>query len=150
MLNVVVLNGRLTADPELRYTSSNIPVTSFTLAVDRSFVRQGAEKETDFINIVAWRQSAEFASRYFHKGQLVAVQGSLQVRKYTDRDGNNRTACEVVADRLHFAESKRDSFGGDRPAYSSTPSPSQESPSFSNADAGDFEEIQSADDDLPF
>ncbi len=149
MLNVVVLNGRLTADPELRYTQSNIPVTTFTLAVDRRFAKQGAEKVTDFINIVAWRQTAEFVSRYFRKGQLVAVQGSLQSRKYTDKDGNNRTAFEVVADQVHFAEAKRDSYGGgDRPAYNNAPS--EESPSFSSVDIGDFEEIQSADDDLPF
>ena len=148
MLNVVVLNGRLTADPELRYTQSNVAVTSFTLAVDRSFARQGTERVTDFINIVAWRQAAEFVGRYFHKGQLVAVQGSLQVRSYTDKDGNNRRVYEVVADQVHFAESKRDNYGSTEPSYSNAPS--QEAPSFSSVDAGDFEEIQGADDDLPF
>ena len=148
MLNVVVLNGRLTADPELRYTQSNGAVTSFTLAVDRSFARQGTERVTDFINIVAWRQTAEFVGRYFHKGQLVAVQGSLQVRSYTDKDGNNRRVYEVVADQVHFAESKRDNYGSTEPSYNNAPS--QEAPSFSSVDAGDFEEIQGADDDLPF
>ena len=115
MLNVVALMGRLTADPELRYTQSNIPVTSFTLAVDRRYSRQGEEKQTDFINIVAWRQSAEFVSKWFKKGQLVAVDGSIQTRKYQDKEGNNRTAFEVVANNVHFAESKRD--GGNSGGY---------------------------------
>lgn len=105
MLNVVVLNGRLTSDPELKYTPSNVAVTNFTLAVDRAF--SGKEKVTDFINIVAWRSTAEFVSRYFQKGQLVAVQGSLQVRDYTDKDGNRRRVYEVLADQVHFAEAKR-------------------------------------------
>ncbi len=105
MLNVVVLNGRLTSDPELKYTPSNVAVTNFSLAVDRAF--SGKEKVTDFINIVAWRSTAEFVSRYFQKGQLVAVQGSLQVREYTDKDGNRRRVYEVLADQVHFAEAKR-------------------------------------------
>ena len=105
MLNVVVLNGRLTSDPELKYTPSNVAVTNFTLAVDRAF--SGKEKVTDFISIVAWRSTAEFVSRYFQKGQLVAVQGSLQVREYTDKDGNRRRVYEVLADQVHFAEAKR-------------------------------------------
>ena len=105
MLNVVVLNGRLTSDPELKYTPSNVAVTNFTLAVDRAF--SGKEKVTDFINIVAWRSTAEFVSRYFQKGQLVAVQGSLQVREYTDKDGNRRRVYEVLAEHVHFAEAKR-------------------------------------------
>lgn len=105
MLNVVVLNGRLTSDPELKYTPSNVAVTNFSLAVDRAF--SGKEKVTDFINIVAWRSTAEFVSRYFQKGQLVAVQGSLQVRDYTDKDGNRRRVYEVLADQVHFAEAKR-------------------------------------------
>ena len=116
MLNVVALMGRLCGDPELRYTQSNIPVTSFTLAVDRRYSKQGEEKQTDFINIVAWRQSAEFVSKWFKKGQLVAVDGSIQTRKYQDRDGNNRTAFEIVANNVHFAESKRD--GGNSGGYS--------------------------------
>lgn len=106
MLNVVVLNGRLTSNPELKYTSNNVAVTNFTLAVDRTF--SGNEKITDFINIVAWRNTAEFVCRYFNKGQLVAVQGSLQVRDYTDKDGSKRRVYEVVAEQVHFAESKRD------------------------------------------
>ncbi|MBQ4313715.1 MAG: single-stranded DNA-binding protein, partial [Clostridia bacterium] len=99
MLNSIVLMGRLTADPELRTTSSNISVTSFTIAVERNFAdRASGERQTDFIDIVAWRSTAEFVSRYFRKGQLVAVQGSLQSRKWQDRDGNNRTSWEVQAD----------------------------------------------------
>ncbi|MCI8360570.1 MAG: single-stranded DNA-binding protein [Clostridiales bacterium] len=155
MLNIVALMGRLTADPELRYTQSNIPVTSFCLAVDRRYSRAGEEKQTDFINIVAWRQSAEFVSKWFKKGQLVAVDGSIQTRKYQDKDGNNRTAVEVVANNVHFAESKRDSsasggYGGGygQPGPGSAPAP-QAAPSYSNTDTGDFAEL-SGDDDLPF
>ena len=102
--------GRLTADPELRHTPNNLAVTSFTLAVDRSYVKSGAERQTDFIDVVAWRSTAEFVCRYFHKGQLVAVQGSIQTRSYTDREGIKRKAFEIVVDNVHFAESKRDSY----------------------------------------
>ncbi len=106
MLNTVILMGRLTADPELRYTPQNTPVTSFTLAVERNFTPQDGARETDFFNIVAWRKTAEFAARYFGKGQTMAVRGSLQTRKYTDRDGNNRTAFEVTADSVYFTGTK--------------------------------------------
>lgn len=108
MLNVVALLGRFTKDPELKYTQNNIPVTSFTLAVDRRYSGSDGEKQTDFINCVAWRQTAEFVSKWFRKGQLAAVDGSIQTRKYQDRDGYNRTAVEVVVDNIHFAESRRD------------------------------------------
>lgn len=145
MLNVAILMGRLTADPELRYTQSNIPVTSFTLAVDRRY-KSGEERQTDFINIVAWRQTAEFVSKYFKKGQLAAVEGSIQVRKYTDKDGNNRTAVEVVANNVQFAEPKRDGGSG---GYSRPEPSAQPAPSYSNTDTGDFSEI-TGDDDLPF
>ena len=104
MLNTAILMGRLTADPELRHTPSDVAVTSFTLAVDRSYVKSGADRQVDFIDIVAWRSTAEFVCRYFHKGQLVAVQGSIQTRSYTDKEGNKRKAFEVVADNVHFAE----------------------------------------------
>lgn len=103
MLNKCVLLGRLTKDPELRTTQSGVAVTSFTLAVDRGYKKD----ETDFINIVAWRGTAEFVSKWFLKGQLVAVSGRLQVRSYEDRDGQKRTATEVVADECFFAESKK-------------------------------------------
>ena len=104
MLNVVCLMGRLTADPELRHTANNVAVTTFTLAVDRSFVKAGTERVTDFIDVVAWRNTADFVTSYFKKGQLVAVNGSLQVRNYEDKDGNKRKAYEVMAENVHFAE----------------------------------------------
>ncbi|KAA3405073.1 single-stranded DNA-binding protein [Akkermansia muciniphila] len=107
MLNIVALMGRLTADPELRTTPSNVPVTVFTLAVDRSYSKQGEERQTDFITIVAWRHTAEFVCKYFRKGQLVAVDGSIQTRRYTDKEGNKRTAFEVVAANVHFAEARK-------------------------------------------
>lgn len=107
MLNVAVLMGRLVADPELRHTANDLAVTTFTLAVDRSYVKSGAERQADFIDVVAWRSTADFVCKYFRKGQLVAVQGSIQTRSYTDKDGNKRKAFEVVADSVHFAESKR-------------------------------------------
>ena len=103
MLNKAILMGRLTKEPELRTTQSGVAVASFTLAVDRGFKKD----ETDFINIVAWRGTAEFVSKWFSKGQLVAVSGRLQTRSYEDRDGNKRTATEVVADECFFAESKK-------------------------------------------
>lgn len=105
MLNSIILMGRLTRDPELRHTQNDIPVASFTLACNRDF---GKKDEADFIDIVAWRQTGEFASTYFKKGQLVAVQGRLQSRKWDDKDGKKRTAYEIIADRVHFAEGKKD------------------------------------------
>lgn len=105
MLNQITLMGRLTADPELRYTQSQTPVASFRIAVDRDYSGNG-EKQTDFISIVAWRNSAEFAAKYFKKGSMTVVVGRLQMRDWTDKDGNKRTAAEVVADRLYFGEAK--------------------------------------------
>jgi single-strand DNA-binding protein len=103
MLNSVCLGGRLTRDPEVRYTSGNIPVASFTLAVDRDYGKgENGEKQTDFINCVAWRQTGEFVGKYFTKGSAAFVHGRLQIREYTDRDGNKRTAAEVVADNVYF------------------------------------------------
>ena len=125
MLNHIVLMGRLTRDPELRYTQSQIPVASFTLAVDRDFGgRDGGEKQTDFIDIVAWRSTAEFVSKYFTKGSMAAVSGRLQIREWTDREGGKRTTAEVVADNVYFGESKRRD-GGDtsRPAAPSASAP---------------------------
>ena len=110
MLNKVILMGRLTKDPELRHTTSDKPVASFTLAVDRGY-KKG---EVDFINCVAWRGTAEFVSKWFTKGQLVAVSGRLSTRTYKDKDGNNRTVTEVVADEAYFAESKRNNTEGTR------------------------------------
>lgn len=138
MLNCVVLMGRLTADPELKHTQNDIAVTSFTIAVDRAY-RSGADRVTDFIDIVAWRNTAEFVSKYFTKGQLVAIEGSLQVRSYTDKEGNKRRAWEVVANNVHFAESKRDNAQRNN-----------EASTYSNADSGDFSEVNDGDDFLPF
>jgi single-strand DNA-binding protein len=98
--------GRLIADPELRTTPSGISVTSFCVAVDRSYVKSGEERQTDFINVVAWRQTADFVTRYFHKGSMIAVQGSIQTRSYEDKNGNKRTAVEIVADKVSFCGSK--------------------------------------------
>ena len=155
MLNVAILMGRLVADPEIRHTPNDIAVTSFTIAVDRSYVKSGAERQADFIDIVAWRATAEFVCKYFRKGQMIAVQGSIQTRSYSDKDGNKRKAFEIVADNVHFADSKRDTsapaMGGGmyqqptaRPEVTSAPAPA-----YTSGDTGDFEEILN-DDDLPF
>lgn len=109
MLNTVILMGRICGDLELKHTPSDIPVTSFTLAIDRGYVKAGAEKQTDFITVVAWRNTAEFVCKYFQKGSMIAVQGSLQTRKYTDKEGNKRTACEVVAEKVNFTGEKQNS-----------------------------------------
>ena len=139
MLNSVCLMGRLTADPELKSTQSGVSVCSFRIAVDRTYTPKGQEKQTDFINIVTWRGTAEFVSRYFHKGQLVAVQGSIQTSQYTDRDGNKRTAFDVVADNVFFAEKKAES-GETKQGAGYDHSPDIQ---------GDFEEII-GDESLPF
>jgi len=139
MFNLVVLTGRLTADPELKTTANGTPVTTFSIAVDRRY-RSGEERQTDFINIVAWRASAEFITKYFKKGSLIGIEGSIQTRRYQDKNGNNRTAFEVVANNVQFVESKRDSAPG-----------AAEPASFSNADVNDFADLGDAtDDDLPF
>jgi single-strand DNA-binding protein len=155
MLNKIFLQGRLTRDPELRRTSNGVAVAAFTLAVDRDFKdKETGEKKTDFINISAWRQTGEFVSRYFTKGRLAIVEGRLQLRDYTDRDGNKRIAAEVVADNVYFGDSKRDgdsgggqaAFGGGSP-YAPTqgggyvPAP---------ASADQFAELSEDDGELPF
>ena len=139
MLNSVCLMGRLTADPELKSTQSGVSVCSFRIAVDRTYQPKGQEKQTDFINIVTWRGTAEFVSRYFRKGQLVAVQGSIQTSQYTDRDGNKRTAFDVVADNVFFAEKKAES-GETKQGAGYDHSPDIQ---------GDFEEIM-GNDEPPF
>ena len=108
MLNKVVLMGRLTRDPELRRTGSGTAVTSFSIAVDRDFKSQGGDKETDFIDIVAWRNTAEFVSKHFTKGRMAVVEGRMQIRDWTDKDGNKRRSAEVVADNVYFADSKQE------------------------------------------
>ena len=164
MLNHIVIMGRLTRDPELRRTGSGIAVASFTVAVDRDFGgRDGGEKETDFIDCVAWRQTGEFVSKYFTKGRMIVVSGRLQIRSWTDKDGNKRRTAEVVADNCYFGDSKREgdnayggnSFGGNSyggNAYGSAPA----APSFGgySAPAGnpasDFEMLDDDDAQLPF
>lgn len=154
MLNVVALMGRLVADPELRHTPNGVATCTFRIAVDRNFVRQGEERKADFIDIVAWRQSAEFVCRYFRKGNLIAVNGSLQTRNYEDKNGNRRTAYEVVADNIHFAESKNSSqasgSGYAAPAPADAPRAAAPAPvSYAVGNADDFAVIDD-NEDLPF
>ena len=123
MINCAVIMGRLVADPELRTTTTGLSVTSFRVAVDRSYVKPGEERQTDFIDVVAWRQTAEFVTKYFRKGSMIAVQGSIQVRPYEDKNGNKRTAVEIVADNVSFCGGKSE---GNNSAPSSAPSESVE------------------------
>ena len=162
MLNKIILMGRLTRDPELRRTGSGTAVTSFALAVDRDFKGQGGEKETDFIDIVAWRSTAEFVSKYFTKGRMAVVEGRLQMRDWTDKDGNKRVAAEVVADNVYFGDSKRDgdapSYGGSygsapgygAPADSGYGAPPQGGYGTPSVGASEFAEIDDVDGELPF
>ena len=158
MLNHITIMGRLTRDPELRRTGSGIAVASFTVAVDRDFSgRDGGEKETDFIDCVAWRQTGEFVSKYFTKGSMIVVSGRLQIRSWTDKEGNKRRTAEVVADNCYFGESKRSeggSYGGNAyggnsyaapaaPAYGSSSAPAA-------APASDFAMLDDDDAQLPF
>ena len=146
MINMVALMGRLTYEPELRTTQSGVSVLSFQVACDRSYQSQGQERQADFIDCVAWRQTAEFISRYFHKGSMIAVEGSIQTRNYTDKNGNNRKAVEVIANNVSFCGSKAESGTSSAPSQEF----SQPAPSYSSADTSDFEEIVDDDDDLPF
>ena len=155
MLNRIILMGRLTRDPELRRTGSGTPVTSFSLAVDRDFKSQSGEKETDFIDVVAWRSTAEFVSKYFTKGRMAVVEGRLQIRDWTDRDGGKRRSAEVVADNVYFGDSKRDggSDFGALPAYGAPASYGAPAAGRGAAPAGgmsDFAEIGEEDGELPF
>ena len=159
MLNHIVIMGRLTRDPELRYTQSQTPVVSFSVAVDRDFGgRDGGEKQTDFIDCVAWRSTAEFVNKYFRKGSMVAVSGRLQIRDWQDRDGNKRRSAEVVADNVYFGESRRreddnrDSYGAGNYAGSSYGGNSYESNRGASAPAprSGFEELSDDDGELPF
>ena len=150
MLNKIILMGRLTRDPELRRTQSGTAVTSFSLAVDRDFKSQGGEKETDFIDIVAWRNTAEFVSKYFTKGRMAVVEGRLQIRDWTDRDGGKRRSAEVIAENVYFGDSKREG-GSD---YSSAPAYSAPYSGYAAPAApgghSDFAEIGEEDGELPF
>ena len=151
MLNKIIIMGRLTRDPELRRTGSGTAVTSFSLAVDRDFKSQNGEKECDFIDVVAWRNTAEFVSKYFSKGRMAIVEGRLQIRDWTDRDGGKRRSAEVVADNVYFGDSKRDNAGdyGSAPAYGTAPA----APRMNQQPMGgqsDFAEIGDEDGELPF
>ena len=168
MLNHITIMGRLVRDPELRRTGSGVAVASFTVAVDRDFGgRDGGEKETDFIDCVAWRQTGEFVSKYFTKGRMIVVSGRLQIRSWTDKDGNKRRTAEVVADNCYFGDSKRDeggssyggnTYGGNRygnnnygggNAYGS-PAPSYGGYNAPAAPASDFAMLEDDDAQLPF
>lgn len=152
MLNVVAIMGRLVADPELRTTQAGHSVCSFRIACDRSYVQQGQERQADFIDIVAWRQQADFVSKYFKKGNMIAVEGSLQTRQYQDKNGNNRTAVEVVANNISFAGAKRQD-SQNAPSYEQqTISHVQQAKAqsgFAQGSTDDFAVI-SDNDDLPF
>ena len=155
MINMVALMGRLTYEPELRTTPSGVSVLRFQVACDRNYQRSGQDRQADFIDCVAWRQTAEFISRYFQKGRMIALEGSLQTRNYEDKTGAKRTAYEVIVDQAYFADSKP---AGGQPSAGATPFPTQppqfEEPqrgnSLSVGDFGSFEEIDTDDGDLPF
>ena len=159
MLNHIVIMGSLTRDPELRYTQSQTPVASFTLAVDRDFGgRDGAERQTDFIDCVAWRSTAEFVSKYFQKGSMAVASGRLQLRDWTDRDGNKRRSAEVVVDNMYFGESKRRDNGeggydANRSSYDANRDSgrgSYEAPRATNPAPSPFAELGDDDGELPF
>ncbi|OKZ52646.1 MAG: single-stranded DNA-binding protein [Clostridiales bacterium 59_14] len=140
MLNKIFIMGRLTRDPELRTTNSGTSVASFSLAVDRNYKGADGEKETDFIDCVAWRQTGEFAAKYFAKGRMAVVEGRLQIRPWTDKEGNNRRSAEVIVDNMYFGDSKRDGdTGGARPASGPV-----------NVSANDWQEADEDEGDLPF
>ena len=143
MLNCAVIMGRLTADPELRQTPLGVAVTRFTVAVDRGYVKAGEERKADFITVVAWRQTAEFVTRYFSKGSMIAVQGAIQTGSY-EKDGIKRSTFEIVADNVSFCGSKSESSTGGAPRMNDTAATS-----FSNGSINDFAAVAD-DDDLPF
>ena len=158
MLNHITIMGRLTRDPELRRTGSGIAVASFSLAVDRDFSpKDGGERETDFIDCVAWRQTGEFVSKYFTKGRMAVVSGRLQIRSWTDKEGNKRRTAEVVADNVYFGDSRRDEQGGSSYSgnsygnYGSAPAaPAYGGYSAPSAPASDFAMLDDDDAQLPF
>jgi single-strand DNA-binding protein len=147
MLNRITIMGRLTRDPELRRTQSGTAVTSFSVAVDRDFKSQSGERETDFIDCVAWRNTAEFAAKYLAKGRLIVVEGRLQLRDWVDKDNNKRRSAEVVADNIYFADSRRDSDS----SYGGAPAGGYTAPAAAaKAAPSEFAEIEEEDGDLPF
>ncbi len=148
MLNKVILMGRLVRDPELRTTPTGANVCTFSIAVDRGYVRQGEERQADFISIVAWRSTAEFVSKYFVKGQMIAVVGRIQTRNYDDKDGKRVYVTEVVADEVSFTESKRD--GGSQQPATYTTAPAQSAPQQTQPPVSDGFQVVPDEDDLPF
>ena len=147
-MNQIVIMGRLTRDPERRETQSGVPVTSFSLAVDRGFApKDGGDRQTDFINVVAWRNTADFVAKYFVKGQMAAVTGRLQIRDWTDKDNNKRTTAEVVADNVYFTESKKS-----REASTGISNPKEDFGAgyTTPVECSDFAELDIDDGDLPF
>ena len=142
MINMVALMGRMTYEPELRSTLNGLSVIRFQVACDRTYQKDSQNRQADFIDCVAWRQTAEFISRYFHKGSMIAVEGSIQTSNYTDKDGNKRKQIEVVANNVSFCGSKQQS--------NSNPNLNVAPPTYASADNSDFEEIVDDDDDLPF
>lgn len=146
MLNHINIMGRLTRDPELRRTGSGIAVASFTIACERDLKNSNGEKETDFIDITAWRNTAEFVEKYFSKGRMAVVSGRLQIRSWTDKDGNKRKTAEVVADSVYFGDSKPEGSGGG--SYSTPAMPSYEAPVATPA--SDFAMLEDDDYQLPF
>lgn len=147
MLNKAILIGRLVVDPELKTTPQGTNVCSFRMAVDRPFTAKGAEKKSDFLNIVCWRQNAEFVSRFFQKGRLIGVEGSIQSRDYQDKDGNKRYVTEIVADRCFFVDSKASAQGSSNEGNHPEPS-NMGGVSYQSGSGGDFQIVD--DDDLPF
>ena len=148
MLNHITIMGRLVRDPELRRTGSGVAVASFRVAVDRDFVsREGGERKADFIDCVAWRQTGEFISKYFAKGRMIVVDGRLEMRDWTDKDGNKRTSAEVVVANAYFGDSKRE---GDSGSYSAAPAPSYGSYAAPAPAASDFAMLEDDDAQLPF
>lgn len=149
-LNKVILMGHMTADPELKQTTSGISVCSFSIGVNRRYSKQDqGQQSVDFINIVAWRQQAEFVSRYFKKGSSIVICGSIQTRKWTDNNGQARYATEVVADEISFGAPAAQNGQGDRPAQQSYTPSAYGNPTYNSADSANFEEIP-GDDSLPF
>ena len=147
-MNHIVIMGRLTRDPELRHTAGGVPVASFSLAVDRGYTpKDGGEKQTDFIDVVAWRNTAEFVSKYFVKGQMAAVAGRLQIRDWTDKDNNKRRNAEVVADNIYFTESKKSREAAFGPA---DPKESFGTGYTTPVESSDFTELELDDGELPF
>lgn len=151
MLNRCIFQGRLTASPVIRHTQTGTAVASFALAVDRDFKdKTTGEKATDFIDVVAWRNTAEFVSRYFSKGRMAVVEGRLQVRDWTDKDGNKRRSTEVIADNVYFGDSKRDSDSGTQGGYSASRYSDPASTTTFPAQPSGYEELTDDDGELPF